>query len=304
MANSWLAVHNETIALLQQAFATTGEVFIMPGTGSLGLDAVIHSTFAPGERVAVGMNGHFGHRLYEVLTANGIQVVTVEAAPDQPLDPAAFDRVLTDDPSIVGVAVVHLETSTSVLNPVRAIAQVVRAHDRLILADAVSSLGGTDYQMDAWGIDITVSASQKGLGGAPGLALVAVGPRAWSVIERQGDCVRSWYLDLRRWQWYAQNWKDWHPFPITMPTAIVLGMRASLQSLFAQGLEARLSEYRVMAGHLRAGLAALGMTLFVPDTLMSPVLTAAYCPPGVTLGQLIKALETQHNIKITGGFGA
>ena len=301
--DQWLKVHDETIALLQKSFATTGKVFIMPGSGSLGLDAAIHSMFAPGDRVVVGMNGHFGHRLHEILTANGVEVVAVEAAPDQALDPAAFEHVLVDDPSIAGVVVVHLETSTSVLNPVREIAQVVRAHNRLFMVDAVSSLAGTEYQMDAWGIDLTVSASQKGLGGAAGLSLVAVGPRAWAVIEQQAAHVRSWYLDLRRWQWYAENWKDWHPFPVTMPTAIVLGMRASLQSLFNEGMDARLKQYEMLAERLRSGLTALGMTLFVPASLMAPVLTAAYCPPGVTSGEIVKALEVQYNIKITNGFG-
>jgi alanine-glyoxylate transaminase/serine-glyoxylate transaminase/serine-pyruvate transaminase len=108
---------------------------------------------------------------------------------------------------------------------------------------------------------------------------------------------------LRRWQWYAENWKDWHPFPVTMPTAIVLGLRAALQSLFRDGLEARLQQYETLAERLRTGLTALGMTLFVPESLMAPVLTAAYCPPGVASGEIVKVLETEYNIKITGGFG-
>jgi alanine-glyoxylate transaminase/serine-glyoxylate transaminase/serine-pyruvate transaminase len=301
--DQWLEVHNDTIALLQKAFATSGKVFIMPGSGSLGLDAAVHSTFAPGDRVAVGINGHFGHRLQEILTANGAEVIPVEAAANRPLDPAAFEQVLKDDLAVVGVVVVHLETSTAVLNPVREIAQVVREHDRLIMVDAVSSLAGTEYRMDDWGIDLSVSASQKGLGGAAGLSLVAVGPRAWEVIEQQAAHVRSWYLDLRRWQWYAENWKGWHPFPVTMPTAVVLGLRAALQSLFTDGLEARLQRYEMLATRLRSGLTALGMTLFVPESLMAPVLTAAYCPAGVASSEIVKALEAQHNIKITGGFG-
>ncbi len=301
--DEWVAIHNETVGLLQQVFATTGKVFMMPGSGSLGLDAAVQSVFAPGDHVAVGINGNFGRRLTEILVANGIVAVPVEAKPDQPLGPAKFERALADDPSIVGIAAVHLETSTAILNPARDIAHVARAHNRLCLIDAVSSLGGTELQMDTWGIDVCVSASQKGLGGAPGIAIVAVGPRAWQAITSQPERPRSWYLDLRRWQWYVESWGDWHPFPVTMPTSIILGLRAAVQSLVKVGLDARIRRYEVLAKRLRDGLRSLGLTLFVPETLMAPVLTAVHCPAGVTSGQIVKYLADEHHIKITAGFG-
>jgi alanine-glyoxylate transaminase/serine-glyoxylate transaminase/serine-pyruvate transaminase len=301
--DEWVAVHNETIGLLQKIFATTGKVFMLPGSGSLGVDAAVQSLFAPGDRVAVGSNGSFGIRMTEIMKANGVVPVPVEAEPGQPLDPAKFERALAGDPSIVAVAAVHLETSTAVLNPVREIARTARAHNRLCLIDAVSSLGGTELQMDAWDIDVCVSASQKGLGGAPGIAIVAAGPRAWERITGQPDRPRSWYLDLRRWQWYVENWGEWHPFPVTMPTSIILGLRAALQSLLTMGLDARIRRYEILAKRLRDGLAALDLSLFVPDSLMSPVLTAVNCPPGVTSGQIIKYLADEHHIKITTGFG-
>ncbi len=301
--DEWVAVHNETIGLLQQILATTGKVFMLPGSGSLAVDAAVQSLFAPGERVAVGINGSFGKRLAEILTANGIVTIPVEAEPDQALDPAKFESVLAGDPAIVGVAAVHLETSTAILNPAQEIARIARTHNRLCLIDAVSSLAGTPLKMDAWGIDVCISASQKGLGGAPGVAIVAVGPRAWDHIMSQPERSRSWYLDLRRWQWYVENWGDWHPFPVTMPTSIILGLRAALQSLLNAGLEARIRRYETLAKRLRDGLRGLGLSLFVPEERMAPVLTAVHCPPGVTSGQIVKYLADKHHIKITAGFG-
>lgn len=301
--DEWVAVHNETIGLLQQVIGTTGKVFMMPGSGSLGADAAVQSAFAPGAKVALGINGNFGRRMSEIMTANGLTVIPVEAEPNQPLDPAAFERVLSADPSIVGVAAIHLETSTAVLNPIREIAQVARAHNCLFLVDAVSSLAGTPLKMDAWGIDLCVSASQKGLGGAPGIAIVAVAPRAWEAIANQQDYHRSWYLDLRRWQWHVENWGDWHPFPVTMPTPTILGLRAGLQSLLTDGLEARIAHYEALAARLRSGLNVLGLPLFVPEALMSPILTAAYCPEGINSEQVVSYLADEHQIKITAGFG-
>ena len=183
--DEWVSIHNETIGLLKQVFATTGKVFMLPGSGSLAADAAVQSTFAPGARVVLGSNGFFGQRWLEILHANGIEPIIVETPPDQPLLPADFDRLLAADPTIQGVVAVHLETSTAVLNPVKDLAQVVRAHNRLFMVDAVSSLGGTLLPMDEWGIDVCVSGSQKCLGGVAGLGIVAVNDRAWTAIAGQ-----------------------------------------------------------------------------------------------------------------------
>lgn len=302
--DAWVEVHNETIGLLQAIIGTTGKTYMLPGSGSLALDAAVQSLFAPGSKVALGLNGHFGNRLREILESNGVQIVRVEGDPSLPLDPQAFERALQADPEIVGVAVVHLETSTAILNPVREIAAVTRAHNALCLVDTVSSLAGTEYRMDDWLIDATVSASQKGLGGTPGIGVVAVNDRAWQAIASQAERPRSWYLDLRRWQWYVENWGDWHPFPVTMPTSVILGLRAALRSIQADGLDNRLERYEGIAAKLRAGLRALGLQTAVPDALMSPVLTAVYMPGGISSAELIRYLADAHQIKITAGFGA
>jgi alanine-glyoxylate transaminase/serine-glyoxylate transaminase/serine-pyruvate transaminase len=301
--DEWVAIHNETIGLLQKVFMTGGKVYMLPGSGSLGNDAAVQSLFAPGERVAVGLNGSFGIRMREILEANGVIPIPVEAAPGKPLDPAEFERVLAADPSIVAAVAVHLETSTAVLNPVREIAQVTHQHNRLFMVDGVSALAGTEFKMDEWNVDLCVSASQKGLGAAPGIAIVAVGPRAWERIASQPERSRSWYLDLRRWQWYVENWGNWHPFPVTMPTPTILGLRASLQTLIAEGLENRIKRYEALANRLRDGVEALGLTLFAPRSLMAPVLTAVNCPPGVVSSELVKYLIVEHHIQITTGFG-
>jgi alanine-glyoxylate transaminase / serine-glyoxylate transaminase / serine-pyruvate transaminase len=299
----WVSVHNETIDLLQRVFGTTGKVFMLPGSGSLAADAAVQSVFAPGQRVLLGINGHFGHRWREILEANGVVPVIVDIPPDQPLPPEAFDAALAVDPGLAGVVVVHLETSTSVLNPLQELAAVAHKHNCLIMADAVSSLGGTPLPMDEWGVDVCVSGSQKCLGGVAGLGIVAVNDRAWQAIANQPDYPRSWYLDLRRWQWYVENWGDWHPFPVTMPCSIVLALRAALQSLLAEGLDARFARYEQLAARLRGGLEDLGLRLFVPPALMAPVLTAAYCPTGVESQAIIRHLAEDHHIKITAGFG-
>lgn len=303
--DAWVAVHNETIQLLQTVYETSGRVYMLPGSGSLAVDSAVHSAFLPGDTVIAGSNGWFGERMTDILRANGVKVVPVECDPRQPLDPDAFVRALKAHPEAVGVGAVHLETSTGVLNPIEAIARAVREHtDALLIVDAVTGLAAADLPTDTWGIDLCVSASQKALGAPAGLAMVAVSDRAWAkMTARPKDTARSWYLDLVRWQWFVENWADWHPFPVTMPTAIVLALRAALHSLLREGVAARRARYQRMADHLRGALEQLGMPLFVPAALMAPTITAAYCPDGVRASMIRDYLVQEHNLQITTGFG-
>jgi alanine-glyoxylate transaminase/serine-glyoxylate transaminase/serine-pyruvate transaminase len=303
--DAWVDVHNETIDLLRTVYQTKGRVYMLPGSGSLAVDSAVHSTFLPGETVIVGNNGWFGERLTEILRSNGVNTVAVQCDPRQPLDPDAFRLALQDHPEAVAVALVHLETSTGVLNPIEAIARTVHANSNaLLMVDAVTGLAASALETDAWGIDLCVSASQKALSAPPGLGIVAVSDRAWAKIAaRPEGTPRSWYLDLKRWQWYVENWGDWHPFPVTMPTSIVLALRAALRSLLREGIGARQARYQRMAAHLRGALQELGMPLFVPASQMAPTITAAFCPEGVRSAVIRDFLLREKNLQITVGFG-
>jgi alanine-glyoxylate transaminase/serine-glyoxylate transaminase/serine-pyruvate transaminase len=299
----WVPYYHETMNLLRQLFATSGKVFMLPGSGSLGADAAVGSTFAPGEKVLLGINGFFGTRWREILEANGVIPIIIETPLDQALNPAQFARILADDPSISGVIAVHLETSTAVLNPIRELASIAHTHDALFMVDAISSLAGTPLPMDAWEIDVCVSAPQKGIGGVAGLAFVAANDRAWEKISSLPEKPRSWFLDLRRWQRAAEGPANWHPYPVTMPSSTIMGLRAALQSLINDGLQARIDNYKRMAKHLRTELQTLGFSLFVPAHMMSPVLTTAYCPDGINAPEMVKYIAEKHHIQISLGFG-
>lgn len=299
----WTAIFNETIDLLKQVFETKGDVHILVGSGTAGVDASIASLTAPGETIVVGANGHFGHRLAEIGQSYGLNVIVVEAALGQPLRVVDFDAVLTQHPNAAAVAVVHLETSTTVLNPVEDIARVARQHDVPVIVDAVSSLGGVPLSMDDWGIDLCASASQKCLGAPAGLAQVAVSQRAWGIMASKPHRNHGWYLDLQVWQEHARKWSDWHPYPITMPTNTVLALRASLQGLLAEGVANRIQHYSNLANRLRSGIRELGLKLFASEDCLAPVLTGVISPDGIPSSQIVNYLLNEHGIKISGGFG-
>ncbi len=301
---AWTDFYNQTIDLIRQVMHTRADTFLMVGSGSSGIDACIGSALSTGEKILVGSNGFFGDRLTAVARGYGLQVATVDCPWGQALTAAHFEAAYKAHPDAVAVAMVHLETSTTIVNSVEEVARFCKQNGLLCIIDAVSSLGGVPFCMDDWGIDLVASASQKCLGAPPGLAPVAVSDNGWRMIDRNPDKGHGWYGDLRVWRQYALDWADWHPFPITMATNNVVALNTSLNQLLAEGIETRLERYRKLALHLRAGLRRLGMEPYTPDEIMAPVLTAAYGPQGVPTSQIVHYMECEHDLKISGGLGA
>ena len=300
---TWVATHNETMGLLRQVFGTQGDVFALVGSGSAGLDAAIGSLLAPGQTAVVGVNGFFGQRLAIIARMYDAKVVEVPAEWGRAIDPAAFENALRAHPDAGAVILTHVETSTGVMNPVQAVARLANAAGVPIMVDAVSSLGGLPLDMDAWGIDLCVSASQKALGGLAGLAPVAVSPRAWAAIERRGSAGRGWYLNLLVWREYAQTHKHWHPFPVTIPTNTFLALQAGLHTLLEEGLPQRAARFARLAARLRGRLAELGYHPLASEAEAAPVVTAAHSLPGVPSGRIVEYLDREHQLKIAGGLG-
>lgn len=300
----WTKLYNLTTEMLKRVYNTKGDVFLMVGSGSCGLDACIGSAFSRGDKIIIGINGFFGERIKAIAIGYGLETILVEEEWGVPLQPAAIENAIKENPEAKGVCVVHLETSTTIINPIEEIGQIVRKYDLCYMVDAVSSLGGIDMHMDSWGIDLCASASQKCLGAPPGLALVAVGERGWNFIDGSSGNGHGWYTDLRTWRKYAEEWADWHPFPITMATNNVLALKASMDSLLLEGVKSRMERYRQLAMHLRKGLRKVGMPPYTPDEMMAPVLTAALGPAGVQTSGIVTYLVEHHQIQIAGGLGA
>lgn len=297
------AYYNETLELLRKVFETGGDLFVMVGSGSVALDAAIGSALSSGEKLLVGVNGFFGDRLQAIAEGYGLGVIPVTAEWGQALRAEDFDAAFRAHPEVSAAAVVHLETSTTVINPIETIGAVARKHGKYFLVDAVSSMGGLPVKMDEWCIDLCVTASQKCLGAPPGLSVAAVGARGWEAINRNPNKGHGWYGDLRVWKWYAENWADWHPFPVTMATNNVAALYTALQGLLAEGIPQRLERYRSLAMRLRDGLRRIGFEPFTPDKMAAPVLTAAYTPCGEPSGKIVGYMEREHGIKISTGLG-
>ena len=302
--DAWVKKFNSVVNILKEIFETKGDVYVMVGSGTCAIDAAIGSCLQSGEKILIGNNGFFGDRLTSIAQHNGLNVVEVKAEWGQKLDPKEIGNALQNDPSIKAVAVVHSETSTTIINPIEEIGPIVREHGDLLILDAVSSFGGVPLKMDEWCVDVCASASQKCLGSPPGLAPIALNERAWQSIDRIKEGQHGWYTDLRVWRKYIQEWGDWHPSPITMATNNVNALLVSLTQLKEEGIPARMARFRSFALQLREGLREAGMPPFTPDKDLNPVLTAGCAPAGTDSAEIVQFLLNEYAIQISGGLGA
>lgn len=296
-------LYNETVDLLKPIFGTRSDVFILVGSGSAANDACIGSLCPDGKKILIGINGFFGERLGAIAENYHLEVIPVMAELDKPLRPEDFADALRRHPDIYAAALVHLETSTTIINPIAEIGQTLHRFGVPYIVDAVSSLGGMPIEMENWSIDFCASASQKCLGAPPGLAPVAVSPRGWELIERNKNTGHGWYLNLGVWRQFAQDWGDWHPFPVTMASNNIFALNIALHNLATEGISSRMRRFRELALKLRAGLRQIGMLPFTPDEILAPILTGAYGPPGIPTSKIIDYMAEIHNIKIAGGLG-
>ena len=291
------AIVRRTTEQLKWLHQTTSDVLVITGSGTAAMEAGIINTLSRGDKVLCGDNGKFGERWVKVARAYGLDVEVIKAEWGQPLDPEAFRSALEADSSkaIKAVILTHSETSTGVINDLETIARHVKAHGTaLTIADCVTSLGATDVPMDAWGVDVVASGSQKGYMLPPGLSFVAMGERAWQAYERSD--LPKFYLDLGPYRKTAA--KNSNPF--TPAVNLYFGLEAALEMMQNEGLEAIFARHARHRSAAQAGMKAIGLPLFAAEGHGSPAITAV-APNGIDAEQLRKAVKERFDILLAGG---
>lgn len=289
-----LAEVTENLKWLHQ---TQSDVLTLNVSGTGAVEAGIINFLSPGDRILVGSNGKFGERWVEVGQAYGLNVEEVKVEWGKPLDPAVFAEKLQADTQkqIKAVIITHSETSTGVLNDLETINRHVKEHgEALIIVDAVTSLGAFNLPVDAWGLDIVASGSQKGYMIPPGLGFVSVSPKAWEAYKTAK--LPKYYLDLGKYR--KATAKNTTPF--TPPVNLIVALHTTLRIMKEEGLESIFARHERLKNATRAAIQGLNLPLFAADSSASPAITAV-APQGIEPDKIRSLMKKRFDIALAGG---
>ena len=275
---------------------TTQETIILAASGTGAMEAAVTNTLSPGDKALVVRAGKFGERWAEICAAYGVEVVALDAPFGHTVPPDRVADALKKTPGIRAVLCQHSETSTGVLHDVRGYTEATRKSDAILVVDTVSSLGVADLPMDAWGVDVVVAGSQKGLMLPPGLALCTLSDKAWDRVK-QAKLPRYYFNLLEEKKLVVKNQPHFTP-----AVSIVIGLREVLAMLKAEGLANIFKRHDRLARATRVGVEALGLELFAKAT-PSPAITSVVSPKGIDSERVLAAYAKSHNITIAGGQG-
>ncbi|MDP3879974.1 MAG: alanine--glyoxylate aminotransferase family protein [Dehalococcoidales bacterium] len=280
---------------LKQLFQTRNDVLLLTGSGTGGLEAVAVNILSPGDKVLALSVGAFGERFITIAQKFGADVIPLRFDWGKPVDVEAVRKSLQAEPKIKAVMVTHNETSTGVTNDLAAISSVVKEFDKLLLVDAISSLGSIDLPVDKWHCDVVVTASQKGWMVPPGMAMVSVSEEAWKAQATAR--MPRFYWDFAQAKKYLGKWQT----PWTPAVSIVFAFSVALEMMLEEGLENVFARHARVARAAREGVKALGLSLFAEEGYASNTVTAVNSPAGVDSEKLLQLLRDEHQIELAEG---
>lgn len=283
---------------LKQMFQTKNDLFILTGSGTGGMEAAVVNTLSPGDRVLAVSIGAFGDRFAGIAKTFGADVVPLNSELGKPADPDAIRRALKADATIKAVLVTHNETSTGVTNDLAAISKAVKEFERLLIVDAISSLGSINLPVDEWNVDVAISGSQKGWMVPPGLAMVSFSADAWKA-HAQAKMPRFYWDFTQAKNFMARGGQT----PWTPAVSTIFAFSAALDILSKEGLPNIIARHARVAKKTRDGVKALGLKLLADERYASNTVTAVWPPEGVDPGKLRGVLRDKHQVVLAGGQG-
>lgn len=281
---------------------TTGTIITFPSSGTGGWEAAITNTLSPGDTVLIARYGMFSHRWIDMCQRHGLDVRVIECPWGSGAPADKFEEALKADTlgAIKAVLVTHNETATGVKSDIEAVrlAMTNAGHDAMMFVDCVSSLGSMPFEMDAWGVDIAISGSQKGFMLYTGMAIVAVSPKALGMMDT-AQLPRT-FFDFR--DMMGANAKG--GFPYTPPLQLIYGLRESLDMIAEEGLQNVYARHSRLAQGVRAAVAAWGLKMVAqsPD-LYSDTVSAIYVPDGFDSNALVNHAFDAYGVSFGVGLG-
>ncbi|MBF0458185.1 MAG: alanine--glyoxylate aminotransferase family protein [Nitrospirae bacterium] len=280
---------------LKHLYQTTNDVLILCSTGTGGMVAAVTNFFNHGDKAVIVNGGKFGERWIKICKAFGLEIIEIKVDWGYTLNPTRLEEVLKKESGIKGVFVQATETSTGVNHDIEAIAGIVNKHeDMLLVVDAISSLVAHDLKTDAWGIDIMIGGSQKGLMLPPGLAFISVSEKAWKMAETSK--IEKFYFNLKV---ERQKQKE-NQTNFTSAVTLIIGLNESIKIIEKEGLENVFKRHALLAHATREAVKAIGMGLYAKE-MPSNAVTAIEAPEGVDGQKIYKVLRERYGITAAGG---
>ncbi|MCC5649966.1 alanine--glyoxylate aminotransferase family protein [Nostoc sp. XA013] len=297
---AFLELMDEIQSLLRYVWQTENPLTIaVSGTGTAAMEATIANAVEPGDVVLIGVAGYFGNRLVDMAGRYGADVRTITKPWGQVFNLDELQTALeTHRPTIL--ALVHAETSTGARQPLEGVADLCRKFGTLLLVDTVTSLGGVPLFLDAWGVDLAYSCSQKGLGCPPGASPFTMSARAVEKLQQRQTKVANWYLDMLL---LGKYWGAERTYHHTAPINLYYALREALRLLAEEGLANSWQRHQKNVEYLWEGLESLGLSMHVEQEYRLPTLTTVCIPTGVDGKAIARQLLNEHNIEIGGGLG-
>jgi aspartate aminotransferase-like enzyme len=285
------ALFAEVIAGLKDVLQTTNDVLVFAGSGTAAMEASVANVCSPGDRIVTVNGGKFGERWGQIGRAYGLDVDELMIEWGTAVTPARIKEHLSD--KVKAVYIQQCETSTAVATDVKAIAEVVGKTKAILVVDAISGLLCDELLTDAWGVDIVVGGSQKGLMVPPGVAFVSVSKKAWALVEQAK--LPRFYLDLKK----AKKSADKNDTPYTPAVSLIRGLRETLAMMKAEGRDTMMANAARYAEAIRAGMRAIGLKIFAQSP--SNAVTAVVMPEGADSGKFNKLLYEKFGVTFAGG---
>lgn len=284
VAPNFIEVFGQALERLRQVFmAPDSQPFVIAGSGTLAMEIAVANLVEPGDRALVVNTGVFGDRFAAILERYGATVTQVTAPVVGDVPPLEeVDAALRQDHYKL-MTITHVDTSTGVLADVRNLAHLGREYDTLVVVDGVCSVAGEELRQEEWGVDLTLTASQKALGVPPGLAIVVAGPRAMETFRRRRTPVQSFYVDWNNWLPVMEAYEARRPAYFgTPPVNLIWALNVSLGQILEEGMENRFARHRRISAAFKAGIAALGLSQVpVREEKAAHTLTTIYYPDGI-----------------------
>lgn len=298
---AFLDLFGRTTDLLRQVFRTRHDVVIMQGEAVLGIEAAVASLVAPGDRVLCLASGVFGRWFGDLVRGVGGEPIELSVPNDDAIDPEAVRRALREQTGIALLTVVHSETPSGTVNPLREIGAIAREFGVPTVVDTVSGLGGEPLELEEWGIDVAIAGPQKCLGGPPGLSLLAVSPTAWAAMEAKQRPLRHSFLSILDWK---DAWINGGRFPYTPSVNLVYGLESVLSQVLEEGIDRHVARHQTIARAARAGVRGLGLRTWASrDEIAGGCVTAVAAPDGLDEAALRRTMRERYGVTISGGYG-